>query len=112
MLKGMELSQGFYELCKEQLFAGGLGAFRGYLAMGLVGEGSECYGYDDELSQDHDFGPDFCIWIPEKIYQENRNQFIAAYDALPLEYRGYRRDASEQTRARRGIIYWDLACSG
>ncbi|MCI9646184.1 MAG: DUF4037 domain-containing protein [Lachnospiraceae bacterium] len=104
MLKGMELSQGFYELCKEQLFAGGLGAFRGYLAMGLVGEGSECYGYDDELSQDHDFGPDFCIWIPEKIYQENRNQFIAAYDALPMEYRGYRRDASEQTRARRGIM--------
>ena len=103
-MKGMGLSQGFYDLYKEQLFADGLKSFRGYMAAGLVGEGSECYGYDDELSQDHDFGPDFCIWIPEQIYQENRNRFLAAYAALPRVYRGYQREASEQTRVRRGIM--------
>lgn len=103
-MKGMELSQSFYEFCKEQLFAGGLETLRGYAATGLVGEGSECYGYDDEISQDHDFGPDFCIWIPERIYQESGSRLEAAYEALPGIYRGYRRSNSRQTAARRGVM--------
>ena len=36
------------------------------MAAGLVGEGSECYGFDDEISRDHDFGPSFQIFIPRE----------------------------------------------
>lgn len=103
-MKGMELSREFYELYKEQLFGNKLDFFREYAAAGLVGEGSECYGYDDALSQDHDFGPDFCIWIPELIYQKNKSQLEKAYAALPKIYRGYVREASQQTAVRRGIM--------
>lgn len=35
------------------------------LAAGLVGNGSECFGFDDEISQDHDWGADFFIWVSE-----------------------------------------------
>ncbi len=100
----MELARSFYESYREQLFAGGLEAFRDYASAGLIGEGSECFGYDDEISKDHDFGPDFCIWIPARIYQEAGGRFEEAYEALPGVYRGYSRSNSEQTMVRRGVM--------
>ena len=56
---------------------------------GLVGEGSECFGLDDEFSRDHDFGCAFCLWWPESILQNNLQRIESALAQLPLEYEGF-----------------------
>ncbi len=64
-----------------------------YLAAGLTGSGSECLGYDDESSQDHDFEPGVCIFLPGEDVVSRRDAFLLerAYDRLPREFRGFRR---------------------
>lgn len=64
-----------------------------YLAAGLFGSGSECFGYDDELSRDHDFEPGFCLLLPEEAIVDRRCEFLLerAYAKLPKEFMGVSR---------------------
>jgi len=54
-MKGMELAKAYFEEYGIQMIEGQFGEYKGKIAAGLVGEGSECLGFDDEFSQDHDF---------------------------------------------------------
>lgn len=69
-MNAMELSRRyFHEVCQPLLERDYPELFRS-LAAGLVGNGSECFGYDDDISRDHDWGVDFFLWVPEshRIY--------------------------------------------
>ena len=41
-----------------------------YLAAGLVGEGSECFGFDDAVSLDHDSETRICLWLDKEHYAD------------------------------------------
>lgn len=58
-------------------------------AAGLVGEGSECLGLDDEFSKDHDWGPAFCLWVPDDVLEESRDRIENALALLPDTFQGY-----------------------
>lgn len=103
-MKGMELSRGYFEQYGKPMIDTQLAQYRQYLAVGLVGEGSECLGFDDMFSTDHDFGPAFCIWVPEQIYARAGVEIQRAYDSLPAFYHGYARNTSAQGGGRVGAL--------
>ena len=58
-------------------------------AAGLVGEGSECLGVDDQISRDHDWGAAFCLWIPDELFVSERERIERAFAMLPATFEGH-----------------------
>ena len=90
-MNGMELSRRFYEEFGKDMIKNGFPGYMDRITVGLVGRGSQCYGYDDELSVDHDYGPDFCIFLDDDLFYSIGDELQKAYDDLPEEYMGYKR---------------------
>lgn len=103
-MKGMDLARAYFEEYGRDLIENRFSEYRDQAAAGLVGEGSECLGFDDEISRDHDFGPGFCIWLPEQIYKEAGKRMQEAYDNLPHTYKGFTRVATPQGGGRVGVL--------
>ena len=74
------------------------------IAAGLAGHGSECFGFDDDISRDHDLEPGFCLWIDEATDREIGVELSRAYRALPLERGGQRSALAEKSRGVRVIL--------
>lgn len=106
-MKGLELSERYYREQGLPMLKAEFPELLPHLAVGLIGSGSECLGYDDALSTDHDFEPGFCLFLPGEETVSSREAFRLerAYAALPQEFCGYRRARlSPVGGARHGVI--------
>ena len=103
-LSGLELSREYYENYGAPMIHEQFADYESKIAVGLVGEGSECYGFDDSFSADHDFGPEFCMWLDDETYDAIGDKLQAAYDALPEQFLGYRRSTTAMGQGRRGVM--------
>ena len=92
-MNGLELSRQFYLKYGAPMLHEQFPHLEGLVAVGLCGSGSECFGYDDEISQDHDFEPGFCLLLPDEALVDRRAEFELerAYAKLPKEFMGFRR---------------------
>lgn len=88
-MKGLELSRRYFYDIVLPAFEEKLKNILPLCAFGLVGEGSECFGYDDEISKDHDFGPSVCIWLKENDYKKYRTEINFVLESLPKEFKGF-----------------------
>lgn len=102
--QGLVISRKYYETCGKTMIAEKFPEYEGKIAIGLVGRGSDCFGYDDKISRDHDWGPDFCMWMTEETYREIGQALQKAYDELPEEFMGYKRAPHVNGRSRRGAL--------
>ncbi len=107
-LKGMDISRKYYEEYGKPMLVEKFPEYVDRVAAGLVGEGSECLGYDDVMSTDHDFGPGFCLWLTREDYEAVGREMQRAYAELPGEYMGFpARNVTAQGGDRVGVLCMD-----
>lgn len=87
-MKGLELSQSYFEEYGRPLIHQHFFHYEKQIAAGLVGMGSECFGFDDELSRDHDWGPAFCLWLDRPTYETIGKELQAKLFDLPKAFAG------------------------
>ena len=106
-MNGIELSRAFFERHGLPMLERDFPELLPFLAIGLFGSGSECLGFDDEVSEDHDFEPGFCILLPEEDVVDRRQAFRLerAYAKLPRDFMGHTRPVVQPVGgARRGVL--------
>lgn len=106
-MKGLEIAERFYLEHGAPMIHEKFPELEGLIAVGLAGSGSECMGYDDEISRDHDFEAGFCIFLPDESKVDAAAAFSLerAYDGLPREFCGFKRCRLAPVGGRRrGVI--------
>lgn len=107
-MKGLELSRHYYQEVGRPAIERACGEALPHLAAGLVGEGSECFGFDDGLSRDHDWGPAFCLWLTRDDMARFGDRLRAIYAELPKEFCGFTRPLADPMSAGRvGVLSVD-----
>lgn len=82
-----------------------LGEAAGRTAAGLAGEGSECFGFDDELSRDHDWGLAVCLWVRREDLGALASPLGALLADLPASFEGVPlRRPGPEAQGRTGVL--------
>ncbi len=84
---GMELARKFWEQAGKPMLQSRYPEYAGRIAAGLVGYGSECFGFDDAYSQDHDFSARFCLWLTDEDYAAIGEALQKDYERIAREWR-------------------------
>lgn len=106
-MQGLDIAKQYYEEFGAAAIHETFPHLEGVISVGLAGSGSECYGFDDEVSRDHDFEPGFCLWIPEEEEVDSRTAFRLErmYAKLPKEYMGLKKSLLQPAGgSRHGVI--------
>ncbi|WP_155320648.1 DUF4037 domain-containing protein [Desulfosarcina ovata] len=103
-MKGLELCEKYFVEFGVDMIEKKFPHYKNRIAAGLLGDGSECYGFDDEISKDHDWGPGFCLFLTRHDFEEIGRALQLEYDKLPKIFRGFQRLTSQWGDGRVGVI--------
>lgn len=76
----------FYQACMAEVIHESFPDYESRIAVGVVGEGSDCFGFDDEISADHDYGIGLCLWLLDADYEKIGASLQQAYEEALLQY--------------------------
>ena len=110
VMTGLKLCEMYYEEFGRKMIEEHFPEYVSKIAVGLVGEGSDCFGYDDSISRDHDWGPGFCMWVSEETFAEIGGKLQDEYEKLPKEFMGYLVKESGRGSDRRGVMSISQFC--
>ena len=104
-MNGLELAKSYYETYGREMISASFSDIENRIAIGLVGEGSECLGFDDSISLDHDYEPGFCMFLTDEDEAVYGFKLQRAYNTLPKEFNGFKRNLVNPVGgARHGVF--------
>ncbi|MCR5452818.1 MAG: hypothetical protein K6F00_09345, partial [Lachnospiraceae bacterium] len=95
-------SRRFYENYVLPLINDRFREYRDRIAVGLAGEGSDCFGFDDLISRDHDFGTGVCLWVSDEDMGRFGYLLSIAYNELADRFSD--EYITDRIRERRGVM--------
>ncbi len=101
----IDKSRRFYENMVAPMIHEKFFQYEDRIAVGLAGEGSDCFGFDDFISRDHDFGTGVVIWLTDNDFHRFGRLLSIAYNELVAAIPGA--DLTERLRERRGVMTID-----
>ena len=84
-MNGIELAEKFYRELGEPMLVSQFPELLPRLAIGIAGRGSECFGFDDDISRDHDFSIGFTIWLSAEDDAKYGFKLARAYSNIAKE---------------------------
>ncbi|MDE7284428.1 MAG: DUF4037 domain-containing protein [Lachnospiraceae bacterium] len=101
-ISNIERSREFYEKYGKKMIHEQFTDYEERIAVGFVGEGSDCFGFDDAVSMDHDYAPGFCMWLIDEDYVAIGESLQKAYDEL-IRQHGIGNMTGNFLERRRGV---------
>lgn len=98
----IEESRRFYDEQVAPMIRSLFPQYEGRIAAGIAGEGSDCFGYYDEISRDHDFGTGVCLWVTDEDMDLFGDELSEEYNKLVDEKT--RTFLTARLRERRGVM--------
>lgn len=92
----------FYDEFVAPMIHERFGEYESRIAVGLSGEGSDCFGFDDAISRDHDFGTGVCLWVTTEDMARFGRELDQAYcELVEAKDRSF---YTARLRERRGVM--------
>ena len=104
-MKAIDIVKQYYIQYVEPMLESEFKDKKSRICVGLVGEGSECFKFDDDISADHDYFLDVCLFLTKEDYESFGFKLERAYSKLPKEFMGLRRAVLSPVGGnRRGVV--------
>ena len=97
----MKRSYDFYLKYGKEMIHKHFKEYENRIAVGIIGEGSDCFGFDDDISSDHDYGIGFCMWLCDDDYKIIGDMLQNEYDNL---MRKHFKEHQGLLKVRRGVF--------
>lgn len=81
-IPGLKIAEFFYYSRFEPLMRKHLPELLTRISVGLFGEGSECLGFDDKISRDHDFEARLIACLPNDLYSTYHKKLVEVSSVL------------------------------